>query len=182
MTGPATLPRRGFLKKGLLGGALLLMGGASGIALRGTRLGPPPRRPLELLSREQHAVMAAIAARVVPGPGAPPTWPSAEAADCAGKIDHLLATADPAVGKEFRQLLGLFENGLAGLILSGQPTPFTRLSPAEKDARLESWRRSDLALLRSGYHALVRLSTATYYSSPEVYPLVGYPGPPEVPA
>jgi len=177
-----TIPRRGFLKKGLLGGALLAIGGGAGVALRSTRSGRPPRAPLRLLSPAQHAVMAAIAARVVPGDGAPPAWPSAEAVDCAGKIDALLAQAHPAVGEDFRRLLGLFENGLSGLFIHGSPTPFTQLSPLEQDRRLEAWRRSRLTLLRSGYQALVRLVHATYYSAPEVYPLVGYPGPPGVPA
>src|SRR5688572_25167357 len=90
-----TIPRRGFLKKGLLGGALLAIGGGAGVALRSTRLGKPARAPLRLLSPSQHAVMAAIAARVVPGDGAPATWPTAEAVDCAGKIDALLAQAHP---------------------------------------------------------------------------------------
>ena len=65
--------------------------------------------------------------------------------------------------------------------VGGSPTPFTRCSPAAQDARLEAWRRSRLALLRSGYQALKRLAHATYYSSPEIYALVGYAGPPEVP-
>src|SRR5688572_4048525 len=177
-----TVPRRGFLKKGLLGGALLALGGGAGLALRSTRLGKPARAPLRLLSPAQHAVLAAIAARVVPGDGAPATWPTAEAVNCAGKIDSLLAQAHPAVGDDFRRLLGLFENGLAGLFIHTSPTPFTQLPPLEQDRRLEAWRRSRLTLLRSGYQALVRLVHATYFSSPEVYPLVGYPGPPGVPA
>jgi hypothetical protein len=181
MTAAVEIPRRGFLKKGLLGGALLAIGGGTGIALRSTRMGNPAQGPLRLLSPEEHAVMAAIAARVVPGEGAPAGWPSAEALDCAGKVDRLLATAHPTVGLEFKRLLRLFENGLVGLFTSGHPTPFTRLGPAEQDARLEAWRRSGVALLRSGYTALVRLANATYYSSPQVYSLVGYPGPPEVP-
>jgi hypothetical protein len=176
-----TVPRRGFLKKGILGGALLLIGGGAGLALRGTRLGKPARKPLRLLSPAEHAVLAAIAARVVPGEGAPAAWPSAEAVDCAGKIDALLALAHPAVGEDFKRLLGLFENGLTGLFVDHSPTPFTRLEPADQDARLEAWRRSRLALLRSGYQALVRLVHAAYFSSPEVYPAVGYPGPPGVP-
>src|SRR3954454_23303412 len=118
-----TIPRRGFLKKGILGGALLLVGGA-GLALRGTKLGKPARRPLRLLSAGEHAVLAAVAARVVPGDGAAAAWPSAEAVDCAGKIDALLALTHPAVGEDFKRLLGLFENGLAGLFIHGSPTPF----------------------------------------------------------
>jgi hypothetical protein len=177
-----TVPRRGFLKKGILGGALLLIGGGAGLALRGTRLGKPARQPLRLLSPGEHAVLAAVAARVVPGEAAPTTWPSSQAVDCAGKIDALLALAHPAVGEDFRRLLGLFENGLAGLFIHHSPTPFTQLGAADQDARLEAWRRSRLTLLRSGYQALVRLVHAAYFSSPEVYPLMGYPGPPGVPA
>jgi hypothetical protein len=176
-----TIPRRGFLKKGILGSALLVIGGGAGLALRATKLGKAARKPLRLLSPGEHAVLAAVAARVVPGEGAPSAWPSAEAVDCAGKIDALLALAHPAVGEDFRHLLGLFENGLAGLFIHHSPTPFTQLGPAEQDARLEAWRRSRLVLLRSGYQALVRLVHAAYFSSPEVYPVIGYPGPPVVP-
>ena len=92
-----------------------------------------------------------------------------------------MAEAHPTVGAELRRLLRLFESGLSGLFTNAQPTPFTRLAPAEMDARLEAWRHSRLALLRSGYQALKRLAQATYYSSPETYPRVGYPGPPVVP-
>jgi hypothetical protein len=176
----AGLPRRKFLAKGLLGGALLAAGG-TGIALRPTRLGPRPRRPLALLSPAEHAVLAAVAARLVPGPGASPAWPSAEALECAEKIDALMATTPPTMGVDFKRLLGLLENGLFGLVTTGRPTPFTALAPSAQDARLESWRRSRLMVLRSGHAALVRLVHAVYYSSPEVYPLVGYPGPPVVP-
>jgi hypothetical protein len=169
------------LKRGLLGGALLLVGGALPLALRSTLVRRTPRRALALLSEDEHAVFAAVAARMAPGDGAGPTWPTADALDCAGKVDALMATAHPEVGAEFRQLLHLFESALFGLALTGSPTPFSRATPAAQDARLEAWRRSRLALLRSGYQALKRLAHATYYSSPEVYALVGYAGPPEVP-
>jgi hypothetical protein len=173
--------RRRFLKRGLLGGALLLVGGALPLALRSTLSRGKPKRALKLLSEDEHAVFAAVAARLAPGDSAGPRWPTAEALDCAGKVDALMATVHPAMGAEFRQLLHLFENGLFGLLIAGSPTPFTRCSPAAQDARLEAWHHSRLALLRSGYQALRRLAHATYFSSPEVYALIGYPGPPEVP-
>ena len=81
-----------------------------------------------------------------------------------------------------RHVLFATAAGLVGALVAGSPRPFTRAAPEEQDARLEAWRRSRLALLRSGYQALKRLAHATYYSSPEVYALVGYPGPPDVPA
>jgi hypothetical protein len=178
---PAEPARRRFLKKGLLGGALLFLAGALPIALRSGREGGQPRRPLKLFTPREHAIFAAVAARIVPGDDAGPAWPTAAALDCAGQVDALMATVHPAVGAELRQLLHLFENGLTGLLTNLSPTPFTRCAPAEQDARLQAWRRSRVAVLRSGYQALKRLSQATYYSSPEIYPRVGYPGPPVVP-
>jgi hypothetical protein len=175
--------RRKFLKRGLVGGGLLVLAGSAPFAFRTTALGRPPRRALRLLTVQEHAVLAAVAARMVPGDGAGPAsgWPSAEAVDCAGKIDALLATVHPDVGGEFRRLLRLFESGFLGTFVAGSPRPFTRAAPAEQDARIEAWRRSRLALLRSGYQALKRLAHAAYYSSPEVYARVGYAGPPVVP-
>ena len=76
---------------------------------------------------------------------------------------------------------GEFENGLGGLLVTLRPTPFTALEPAAQDRRLEAWRHSRITVLRSGYQAMVRLVKAAYYSSPEVYPAMGYPGPPTVP-
>jgi hypothetical protein len=178
---PANPDRRRLLKRGLVGGALLLVGGAVPLALRSTLVRRTPAHPLKLLRLEEHAVLAAVAARFAPGDGAGAKWPTAESLDCAGKVDALLATVHPEVGAEFRQLLRLFESALFGLVVAGSPTPFTRLPPGAQDARLEAWRHSRLALLRSGYQALKRLCHATYYSSPEVYALLGYPGPPDVP-
>jgi len=173
--------RRRFLKRGLIGGGLLVLAGTLPFAFRTTAIGRRPRRELKLLTLEEHAVLAAIAARMAPGDGAGPTWPTAEAVDCAGKIDALLATCHPDVGSDFRRLLRLFESGFLGTFIAASPRPFTRATPAEQDARIAAWQRSRVALLRSGYQALKRLSHATYYSSPEVFSLVGYPGPPVVP-
>ena len=178
---PASPDRRRLLKRGLLGGALLLIGGAVPLALRSTLARRRPARPLKLLSENEHAIFAAVAARVAPGDGAGTSWPTADALDCAGKVDALMARVHPEVGAELRKLLHLFENALVGLVVSGSPTPFTRASPAAQDARLAAWRDSRVAVLRSGYQALKRLAHATYYSSPEIYGLVGYPGPPAVP-
>jgi hypothetical protein len=176
-----SLDRRRFLKRGLAGGALLFLAGALPLAFRST-LRRRPAGPLRLLGEDEYAVFAAAAARLAPGGGAGPKWPTAEALDCAGKVDALMARVHPDVGNDFRRLLRLFESGLLGAVIAGSPRPFTRAAPEEQDARLEAWRRSRLALLRSGYQAIKRLAHATYYSSPEVYALIGYPGPPDVPA
>jgi hypothetical protein len=177
---PGRLDRRRFLRRGLIGGAVLVAAGAAPFAFRSTRL-RQPRNALRLLSPGEYSVLAAVAARIVPGDGAGPKWPSADAVDCAGKIDALMARVHPDVGNDFRRLLRLIESGLVGVLLAGSPRPFTRATPAQQDARLEAWRTSRLAVLRSGYQAVKRLAHASYYASPETYALVGYPGPPDVP-
>jgi hypothetical protein len=137
-----------------------------------------------------------VAARVCPrqpeatgGPSSHPSgpssaalaWPSPDTQDGAGKVDQLLADLHPQAGAEFRKLLHVFENGLNGLFSVGQPATFTAASPEDQDRRLEAWRHSRVALFRGGYQAMKRLAHAAYYSSPETYALVAYPGPPGVP-
>ena len=147
----------------------------------GPALGPgrgaPPRDLAAAELRRSHA-RAGRGRRLAPGDGAGPTWPTAEAVDCAGKIDALHGHASiPTWAATSGSLLRLFESGFLGTFIAGSPRPFTRAAPAEQDARLEAWRRSRFALLRSGYQALKRLAHATYYSSPEVYARDRLPGP-----
>jgi hypothetical protein len=160
----------------------LLVAGNLPFLLRSTAVRFTPRRELRLLSREEYAILAAVVARLVPGGGAGPDWPTADALDCAGKIDALMAQVHPDVGKDFRRLLRLVESSYLGTLTAGSPRPFTRADGAAQDRRLEALRTSRFTLPRSGYTALKRLAHATYYSSPEVYALIGYPGPPLVPA
>jgi DNA-binding transcriptional ArsR family regulator len=98
------------------------------------------------------------------------------------KIDAIAAMADPATQADLRRLVRLFESALAGFVLEAQPRLFTTSSPAAQDRRLAAWARSRFALRRTGYRALKRLVYAAYYSSPETWPAVGYPGPPISPA
>ena len=133
-----------------------------------------------MLSPYEYAIFAAAAARLVPGDGAP-GWPTAEALQAADKLDALLARLHPGATRDFRRLLHVFESALTGLTATGTPLPFTRCTPAQQDRRLESWRHGRVELFRSGYQAMKRLAHALYYSSPQVYERVGYPGPPVVP-
>src|SRR4030095_5757215 len=105
---------------------------------------------VRLLSEAEYSVFAAAAARLAPGDGAGPDWPTAEAVDCAGKVDALMAGVHPDVGDDFKRLLRLFESSVLGMVVAGSPRPFTAASPTEQDRRLEAWRHSRLALLRSG--------------------------------
>jgi hypothetical protein len=164
--------RRGFLKKGLLGGALLLLGGG-GLALYPTRRIASPQGPLRVLDDRGFQVMVAVAARVITAPGADPV-------DIAQRVDAALACTPPEAQADLVSLLGLFENALPGLLLDGRAAPFTRLDGAAQDRVLGSWRDSRLALRRGGYHALRRLCIGAYYGDERSWPSIRYGGPPNV--
>ena len=165
--------RRTFIRRGLFGGLLLAVGGAVGLGAWPTVRRYSARRPLRALDGRQFAVLAAVAARTVTAPGADPLT-------IAERVDAQMALAPPEVRADFGKLLLLFDNALAGFLFDGRPQPFTRLSPAAQDAVLAGWRDSRLALRRSGYAVLRKLTQAAWYASPEAWADVGYPGPPQL--
>jgi hypothetical protein len=170
--------RRGFLRKGLLGGALLALGGSTFLLLRRTRRREAPPNPLLVLSPDEYAIFAAVAACLVAVDG---DSPSTDDVDVAGRADAAMALWPDAVQVEFRRLLRLFENALTGAATGTGFGTFTASPARLQDARLAAWAGSRVAVLRSGYQALKRLAGACYYAAPEAWPATGYPGPPELP-
>jgi len=183
--------RRGFLKKTVGGAALLAAAGAVPLALRKTQL-RQPRRKLQFFTLAEYSIFAAMADRVLArGPVADlppelalaiasrPAGPPPAEIDVAGNADAFLAPIDAASAKDLKQLLALFDNALFSLLTGGPPRPFTQMSPQEQDAHLERWAGSRLAIRRTGFQALKRLTAAVYFGSPRTYASVGYPGPPD---
>jgi hypothetical protein len=169
--------RRVFLKRTLVGSALLAVAGAVPLALRkGADRALPTGAKLVFLSPAEYSVFAAVADRIVPkiDPGQPTTAELGVAL----KADLLMSRADTDTRHDFKQLLGLFDNALASFVLDGRTRPFTQLGPDEQDEALRQWRDSRIPLRRSGFQSLQRLSLALYYSDPKTYAGVGYPGPP----
>ena len=185
-----TQTRRGLFKKTLGGAALLIVAGAVPVALRKTRLREPPGTLL-FFSTAEYSIFAAVAERVLAQGPVPelaefesavvakaPQAPAVAKIDVAGKVDKFLAPLDAASAKDFKQLLGLFDNALFSLLTGGGAVPFTQKTPAEQDAQLSDWAHSRLAIRRTGFQAMKRLCAAIYFGSPETYASVGYPGPP----
>ena len=169
------LSRRALARGTLAGTALLALGGV-GLTLWPTRRRGAPQAPLRVLSLDEHAILAAVAARLCPPPG--PDVPGADALDVAGQADRLLERADPASVDGVKSALALFENALVGALFFERARPFTCLSPEAQDAVLLWWRDSSLEVRRTIFRALTALTTSVYYGDPRVWPGVGYPGPP----
>ena len=104
--------------------------------------------------------------------------PSPSQIDVAAKADAFLAPLPQNDRKDLKQLLALFDNALFSALQGGPPRPFTQMSPQDQDAHLRRWQTSRLALQRTGFQAMKRLSCALYFSDPRTFASVGYPGPP----
>lgn len=168
--------RRTLIKRGLFGGALLAVGGGTGLLLRRGALVDLPAGGLKVLGRREYAVLDAIARRIiVPQPG----FPTVDEVKVAAVCDDVLARGDETLQVELRQLLELFDNALAGFLLGARITPFTRLEPSEQDVVLREWMNSRLAIRRTGFLAIRILVTAVYYGSALTWAAVGYGGPPK---
>lgn len=167
--------RRSVLKKGLLGGALLALGGLGTLALRKSKTVSLPPEGLLFLSPSEYAVMSALAVQMIPGVSGAPSVVEARVAFHA---DRTLSRAKVDAQKDFKRLLGLFENGVSQFLFEFKTQPFTQLSLEEQRHVLASWQHSRLALRRTGFNALRTLVMACYYGNPATWAFVGYPGPP----
>ncbi len=164
-----TMKRRTFLIGTLAGGAAA----AAGAVLGTTRREPLPAPPagLRVFDAAQAFTLLSVARRMVA-----PLDPVQLA--IVPKIDAVFATLDASNRHDFKQLLGLLDNPLAGLAFDGRLTRFTELAPEAQDEALRQWRDSRIPDRRSGFQSLQRLCLAIAYAVPEVQAGIGYRGPP----
>lgn len=169
------MTRRTVLLIGAAGTSTVALG-ALGLAAQPSLLGAPPEGGLEVLSLTEYSVLAAAARRLLPplGEGAP----GSEALSVARHVDRELALIDPEVAADIKGMLALLESGLIGTVLGEHVRPFTRLAPEEQDRVLGSWRSSAIAARRAGFKVLKGMTAAIYFSMPETWQRIGYPGPP----
>lgn len=173
---PKGEPRRGFLKKGLLGGAVLLLGGGGFLAFRPGRREAIPAGGLLVLTEREYAVVVALMRRFV---WRRPGWPTPEEIGAPRDLDRQLARMDPATVSDLKRLLGLFENALPGFLFGLRTRPFTELPPEEQDRVLLEWATSRIGVRRAGFHAIRTMALSLYYANPKSWPAIGYAGPPQ---
>src|SRR5260370_21941397 len=167
--------RRSFLKKGLLGGSVLALGGAGLLLSRHSRRVPIPTAGRKLLDELDFAVLCAITRQIIPDQ---PGKPLIESPDVAFNADRILVQVGSSAQAEVKQLLKLFENALTGFVFGLRVRPFTQLSDAEQDAVRAEWENSRLLVRRTGFQAIRTLVVAAHYGSSASWPSTGYPGPP----
>ena len=101
-------------------------------------------------------------------------------AQLADAVEHSL---QPGNAADFRRFLSVVDNPLYNLALSGKPVRFTALDPDERTRYLQAWRDSPVALKRTAFQAVKRLTLFLAYATADAaggnanWDAIGYPGP-----
>lgn len=168
------MERRTLLKLGIGSAALLALAGGGATLLRpgldGGRLTPAGRE-----------VLRAVSLAVLDG--SLPEDPAAREQELArqiARVEDFVSTLPPATRRELSQLIGLLGTAPGRTTLAGLHAGWAEASVPEVQRALESMRQSRLELRRQAYHALRDITNGTFYSAPEHWALMGYPGPPDL--
>lgn len=124
-----------------------------------------------MLAPALEAIWIALANRIVPAED--PARPGAGSPSTLFAAQRILAGQSPSVLRRVKLLLRALEWG--ALLRYGRP--FTRLRPGQQDRYLRAWECSTVALVRFGFAAMRNLILVAYYTQPENWSRIGYPGP-----
>ena len=164
------------MKLGLGSGLLLAL---AGMGLRGVEpglqssAGGPPRQ-----SARSRALMSAVALAVLDG-----AWPAEQAARARALQAHLdlvdgaIASFPPAMQAELAQLLTVLSSAAGRWGLAGLATDWPEAGTPAVQAALQAMRDSRITLREQAYQALRDLHCGVFFSAPEHWSLMGYPGP-----
>ena len=162
------------MKAGLFGTGMLAVSGI-GLSFQST-VYRSPKVTLKALSDREYSIIAAAADRICPQIS---DMPSAQALMVADHLDGAVYKMHPAAAAEFKQLLALLENPIVGMVFEQRMRPFTACEPEVQDRVLKAWQHSRFSLRRTGFRAIAGLCMAGYWSQPETWSSLGYPGPPQ---
>lgn len=170
----ARMQRRTWIKFGLVGGAVLALGGGTLALLRpawtGSRLTPAGR---ELFG----AVARAVLEGILPEAQRAPQAHQAALAAHLERLDATLAGLPSAMQDEIAQLGALLLHPLGRRTLAGLGTDWVEADTAAVQHALHGLRESPMALRQQAYHALRDLTNGAYFSDPTAWSYLGYPGP-----
>jgi hypothetical protein len=164
--------RRSLLGAGLVGGAVLALGGGAALwwhepAWQDARLLPAGR-----------AIMRAVASAMLDGSlPEPPALREAALDAHLMRLQQAIAALPAPTQHEVAQLLALLALPVGRLALAGLHSPWADASLPDLQASLQSMRESSLTLRRQVYAALHELTHAAYFADAGTWPLLGYPGP-----
>jgi len=172
-----SLNRRGLLKVGLLGGALLAGGGLLSRSLSVAADGPASG--FFVLRDSDLPMLRRVTPLLLEGSAAPSDMPQAVQTTLVS-LDRGLHHLSPALLSQVRQLFDVLSLPLTRGPLTGIWSGWATASDDQLRAFLQRWQNSSLALLRQGHASLLQMILMAWYASPAAWAHCGYPGPPTV--
>lgn len=171
------LSRRGLLKVGLLGSALLGTVGLTA-SLSGCSAGAAANGYLVLRSNDLPFLRALIPVLL---DGAIPSEQMPQAIDGTLKsLDNSLAHLSPEMRGLTVQLFDVLALPITRGPLTGVWVSWDNASADDVRSFLARWQNSSLSLLRMGHASLLQLVMMAWYGRQEAWGHCGYPGPPTV--
>jgi hypothetical protein len=173
------ITRRQFVRAGLVGGALLALGG--GAWLWQAKRARHAATAAEVALGEAPAILGALAPALLEGalPQPGPERQAALARSVQGTLAAIRGLPVPVQG-ELAQLFGLLAFAPARWALTGRVKAWPEIDAEDAARVLERWRSSRFQLLRSAYHAFHDLVLGSWYADERSWPAIGYPGPPQL--
>jgi hypothetical protein len=168
---PPHLPRRSFLKLGLVGAAVLAVAGGAALMLH-------PALVNGAMSSSSRLVMSRVGQSMLKG--LLPADPAAQAADIEAlltRTDAFLAGLPNHVVAELDQLLGLLASAPGRRLLVGLTPSWQDASVDEVTAALRGMRDSGNALRIQAFQGLHDIVFVPYFSGESTWKVLGYPGP-----
>jgi len=95
-------------------------------------------------------------------------------------IDRQIASLGEDSQKKLRQLFELLTSSSLRYLAGAPTSRWSTTSAEQADSFLMGWKTSMFSLKRTGYAALVKLVTMSWYCQSENYQQSGYPGPPKI--
>lgn len=109
-----------------------------------------------------------------------PEQPGAKETALAGllsRIDVLISALPAHAQAELSQLLSILASSAGRYALAGLAVPWHTASATDVQTALQDMRVSGLAVRQQAYAALHDITAGAYFSEPNTWPMLGYPGP-----
>jgi hypothetical protein len=93
------------------------------------------------------------------------------------RLADAVAALPPHAQAELSELLALMGTSAGRQLLGGVSAPWQSATVPQVQAGLQDMRFSRISLRQQAYQALHDLTGAAYFSSPQTWTVLGYPGP-----
>lgn len=164
------LPRRRFLKLGVIGGSTIIATSQLGCTKQNTLDDAVKQKKLLVLDSKEASIIAAIAQAILPSEN---TFPSVEQALLVERIDEELFFVSQPIQSDFKLALNVV-NTMP--VLYGYFSFFINLSKNDRLLCFQELQKTRFDSIRAASNAARMIINLVYFSHPSTWDLIGYDG------